>query len=172
MRCVTSVNGICANLYSIIQGLKCGNEFHFTPEGSYCQLKGRMVKIPIKVKNDPPRLVMDMKISKEPIARSAEAVAKSMAANALIHRRCAHVSHKNLSHLVKQGLVQGLRYDAALTPDCLCRVCTVATSARSPFDTDGVRREHSTVELDFTAISKVECGMLLSMVVVATAFLR
>ena len=137
---VSSVNGICANLYSIIQGLKCGNEFHFTPDGSYCQLKGRMVKIPIKVKNDPPRLVMDMKISKEPIARSAEAVAKSMAANALIHRRCAHVSHKNLSHLVKQGLVQGLRYDAALTPDCLCRVCTVATSARSPFDTEGVRR--------------------------------
>ena len=43
----TEVPEIEENLYSIHQGVKQGNTFHFSPEGCYMQLKGRSGKISI-----------------------------------------------------------------------------------------------------------------------------
>ena len=133
----TGVPEIEENLYSIHQGVKQGNTFHFSPEGCYMQLKGRSGKIPIVKHGSRYRMLLTFKGKPK---RTAQQVRACKAMNAKWHRRSIHSSHKYSSIVATKGLVKDFNYDATIEPECACGACVESTAAEASFKQRGIRR--------------------------------
>ena len=142
---VYSVKGIVRPLFSVAKATDAGHHLRFypdrehTPAGqefqeSFMQLAGRSERIPIRRVGD----AFVIRMFRRQVAKK-ETKKSRRQFNSLLHRRCAHASHKYLRYTKQHGLLRNFNYDVSQT-SCQCAVCLLTNAQKHPFPKQAKRR--------------------------------